>query len=536
MSVRSDVIGKTFGEWKVLGYGTKNRSSVVCKCSCGVEKEVNCHDLVKGKSKSCGHNTNKQHDLTGKTFGYWEVIEYAGGRKWKCRCSRCGKISNVNTQYLLNGNSKSCGCRGPKFEDLTGMTFGELEAIRYTGNGKWLCKCSCGKELEVYASNLRSGGTRSCGCRFYQNGAETRIKSGATRHRSREQINILSCKESFRNYLIDLETEIGYKPNVNILMDRLNISQSQVLLRIHDFEVEYLVDLSGNRSGFEEEVYKHIKDIYSGEVERNKRGMIGGNNEIDIYIPEKHIGIECNGAYWHSEKFLDKKKHIEKTINAMKNGIAIIHIFDFEWKDSTKRDKLKAYINGAINGHKIRIYARNTTIREISNKDAIEFCNQYHLQSGIVSRICLGLYENNELIQVMTFGSPRFNSKYQYELLRLCTKENIVVIGGANKLMRYFISVYKPESIISYCNISKFNGGVYEKLGFKNEGLSEPNYIWFRCGKVVSRYDAQKHKLIANGLGDESQTESDIMHSLGYLKVHDCGNIKFCWENNSNKE
>ena len=48
----------------------------------------------------------------------------------------------------------------------------------------------------------------------------------------------------------------------------------------------------------------------------------------------------------------------------------------------------------------------------------------------------------NELIEVMTFGKPRYNKKYEWELLRLCTKFGYIVSGGANKLIKYFIRIH----------------------------------------------------------------------------------------------
>ncbi len=48
--------------------------------------------------------------------------------------------------------------------DITGETFGRFTAIEYTGDGKWLCECTCGKEKVVKSYNLRSGLSKSCGC------------------------------------------------------------------------------------------------------------------------------------------------------------------------------------------------------------------------------------------------------------------------------------------------------------------------------------------------------------------------------------
>jgi hypothetical protein len=48
-------------------------------------------------------------DMTGQTFGRWNVLARAGGRKWLCRCS-CGAEKPVDGSTLRNGTSISCGC------------------------------------------------------------------------------------------------------------------------------------------------------------------------------------------------------------------------------------------------------------------------------------------------------------------------------------------------------------------------------------------------------------------------------------------
>lgn len=55
-----------------------------------------------------------------------------------------------------------------KFTDLSGQKYGRLTVIETVGKiGKkycWLCRCECGKQIIVRATNLVSGNTRSCGC------------------------------------------------------------------------------------------------------------------------------------------------------------------------------------------------------------------------------------------------------------------------------------------------------------------------------------------------------------------------------------
>ena len=79
-----------------------------------------------------------------------------------------------------------------KAHDLTGKRFthlvvlGPVEIRRYVGATHviWACRCDCGKISNVAAGQLRSGGSRSCGCQKARWCAEANIKHGNNRSRS----------------------------------------------------------------------------------------------------------------------------------------------------------------------------------------------------------------------------------------------------------------------------------------------------------------------------------------------------------------
>lgn len=72
--------------------------------------------------------------------------------------------------------------------DLTGMTFGYLTVkeldTNYSGEGsKWVCKCVCGKEVSVFASNMKRRPSISCGCKKSETlSAQKSTKGGASKH------------------------------------------------------------------------------------------------------------------------------------------------------------------------------------------------------------------------------------------------------------------------------------------------------------------------------------------------------------------
>jgi hypothetical protein len=162
---------------------------------------------------------------------------------------------------------------------------------------------------------------------------------------------------------------------------------------------------------------------------------------------------------------------------------------------------LKEKIKSLLGVNQTKIYARKCEIKEISSKEKNEFLNKHHIQGEDKSKIKLGLFHENELVAVMTFGKPRFNKNYEYELIRYATKSGCQVLGGAGKLLSFFELNYSPKNIITYADRSYSQGNMYNQIGFSLIKKSEPSYIWIKDNVILSRYQCQKHKLI-NILGE----------------------------------
>lgn len=214
--------------------------------------------------------------------------------------------------------------------------------------------------------------------------------------------------------------------------------------------------------------------------------------------------------------------HISKTAFAKEHGYSCIHVFD--WDDTNKIVNLLQ--------PKERIYARECTGRTLTKKEAKEFLEKYHLQGSTKScEFAYGLFYKGELVEVMTFGKPRYNKNYEYELLRLCTVPKFSIVGGASKLLSFFEGQVKPRSLISYCDLSKFNGEVYEKLGFELQEKTQPAIHWYN-------YKTKRHitdnllrqrgfdQLHGTNFGKGTSNE-ELMIKHGYVKIPDCGQLVF---------
>lgn len=174
-----DITGQKFGEWTVIDYAGNGKWN--CVCSCGTHKAVLGKILRNGMSKSCGCRNTK--NLIGKRFGYLTVIAKGKQKgKWLVRCE-CGTEKEVFNSNLVQGTTKSCGCKS--WNDLTGKRFGRLTVIEQVEpyispkgipNIQWQCKCDCGNEVIVRSGALTTGHTQSCGCYGFERARESTTK------------------------------------------------------------------------------------------------------------------------------------------------------------------------------------------------------------------------------------------------------------------------------------------------------------------------------------------------------------------------
>ena len=275
------------------------------------------------------------------------------------------------------------------------------------------------------------------------------------------------------------------------------------------------------------EVQDFIKETH--KIVESNRKILGNGKELDIFIPSEKIAIEYNGLYFHSDKFTSNKEHLEKTNRCEQLGIQLIHIFEDEWRD--KQDIVKSRISSILKINNFNVYARKTTIKEVDSKEATKFLEENHIQGKLGAKVKLGLYYNEELVSLMTFGSLRKSLGYKsqegdWELLRFCNKLNTSVAGGASKLLKYFEENYKPSSLISYADRRWSNGNLYHKIGFDLIDITIPNYFYTKGVDREARFNFRKDVLIRQGF-DKNKTEKDIMKERGYNRIYDCGSLKF---------
>lgn len=243
----------------------------------------------------------------------------------------------------------------------------------------------------------------------------------------------------------------------------------------------------------------------------------------DFFLPSFKTLIEIDPTYTHNiignhwnPSGVSTSYHLEKSRLAIEHGFRCIHVFDWDnWSDIVN-----------MLDTKLAVYARDCSIYKLKTEVTDLFLESNHIQGTCRGQdVSLGLVKDGELYMVMTFGRSRYNKNYSVELLRMATKRGYRVVGGASKLFQYFVNTYEIYSIISYCDLSKFKGDVYEKIGMKHLRNSPPQEIWSKgCEKITANLLRQRgyDQLFGTDYGKGTSNEQ-LMLENGWLPVYDCG-------------
>lgn len=481
-SEKINLSGTTFSE-EIYHYLNKLESPVTCK---------NCNAKIT--------------KFTGLLNGY---IDYCS--------SKCSNNSKVVKDLKEKSYMEKYGVKNPSHSPDVMLKIKETFDSKYGGN-----------PLSVFSERIKKTNVNKYGT------AHPLARESNLREKMNKEF-FLKFIEKYKDLEIkDYESIKGgtCKVKCRVCSGEFTITKWNLHQRVENMEMENPCTICNPigqslESGIENKIGKILDELKVEYIEGNRSFLEG--KEIDFYLPQYKIGIEVNGLFWHSEKFKEKNYHLDKTKKASEKGIKLIHIFEDEIEN--KLDLVESRIKSIIGSYENKIFARKCKIKEISRKESSEFLNQNHMQGNTGAKIRLGLFFEGQLVSVMTFGSLRISlgstsKENQWELIRFANKRGNVIIGGASKLLSYFIKKNQPQKIISYCDKRWADGNFYEKIGFSRIKETSPNYWYFKNSRRESRFKYRKDKLINDGY-DKGKSESLIMRERGFLKIYDCGSFKF---------
>lgn len=359
-----------------------------------------------------------------------------------------------------------------------------------------------------------------------------RLSNFLLKMKEKNMINIEDINEKYwkENFIVNglFDEEKAYKHH-NV--SKMTIYRYKLLFNIENSNIQ-------RKCVTQKNIFNFIKENYEGLVLFNDRKILKPF-EIDIYIPELKFGIEFNGILSHTSgkhsmtmydsEYSNYTPEYDKLLKAEELGITLFNIDELSYMNKVKRDIWHSMILNKLNKIPNKIYARKCIIKEVQSDEANKFLFNNHIQSTSVSKIRLGLYYNNELVFLLTFGKPRFNKEYEYELIRSCSKKNTSVVGGFSRLIKWFTNNVST-SIISYADRRWSKGDIYRDNNFIELDSSGPAMFYYYKGEIINRMSLQKHKLKHLEGYDDNKTAKQILYENGYRKGYTCGNRKFTYK------
>lgn len=358
---------------------------------------------------------------------------------------------------------------------------------------------------------------------FKQKTSQTNLKRYSRnchtqQHISEESLEKLNNKDWLYNQHIIQQRSI-----LNISHE-LNVWDTTVAryMQIHDIPVHHFY-----RSTGEKELCGFIEShLHPGSVVPNVRSVI--SHELDIYIPSLKLAFEYCGLYWHSEQQgKDRNYHYAKFLECQQAGIQLVTIFEDEWEGTQDLVKQKILYLLNLNCQDV-VYARNTSIGEVTAKQKNQFFAKYHIQGAGPGSISYGLFDNvGEMVACVTLIQQ---SDATYVLNRYATSKHVV--GGFSKLLKHFQKNNKWTQIITFADQRWSLGILYEKTGFTLDNILPPDYYYIVKNKRLHKFNFRRKNLQRLLLKfDPTLSEKQNCDNNKILRIWDCGKKRYILKN-----
>lgn len=269
------------------------------------------------------------------------------------------------------------------------------------------------------------------------------------------------------------------------------------------------------------EMFEFVRSLMPDTISGD-RTVLKNGKELDIYVPSRRFGIEFNGLYYHSEKFLSNDYHRNKLLSARESQISLMNVFEDEWRD--KQDIVKSMISSRLGKINTIIAARKCELVELDAKLATQFFSCTHLSGHTRSIKIFGLVYEGEIVAALSIRKP-FHRKYEslFEIARFSSKLNTQVQGALGKLTNEamkFVRNSDKKGLLSYVDLNHGDGHSYEKTGFIKQGETPVQFWWTDCHVRLNRFSIKADK--SKGL-----TEKNVALNANVMKLFGAGNAVY---------
>lgn len=492
------------------------------------------------------------------------------------KCLSCGKL------FESKGNQKYCH----RLRTAICPTCGKEFTYECCSNHATHCSIKCGAKDPKSIEKVRKTQFAKYGSMGFntEKQRETNLKrygstSPAKNHKVKEKIKKTQLAKHNGKYAFNTDKQketmlkkygsygrLGnpkeLKKQKEIMLKRYGVNTPSKLPKFENKIINTLIKKNGtifntnggvvstNNKNFANELIKrfNVKVEFEHQVE---------NSSFDLYIPNKNLAIELNPTVTHNStipfaclregckqpctkhKGISNNYHYNRAMLAKKHGIKLIQIYDWD-----NQEKIFNMLSQRLLNKTIKLSAHKTILKSIKQKEANAFLNDYHIQGGSRNqKYCYGLYYNNGLLAVATFGLSRFKSKAEYEFIRFAVKKGYTLFGAPDKMFKQFIRDANPKSVISYIDFNHTTTDTFlPHMGFVETQPTGPREVWTKKGTtkkvpITTLLAIGADRVLGTNYGSPKKcgmNNVQIMEKEGWVKIYTAGNRIFIWKNKEN--
>ena len=280
-------------------------------------------------------------------------------------------------------------------------------------------------------------------------------------------------------------------------------------------ETDFCPGCSPKESRGQLEIAEFIREL-GARVEVSDRNVLAPK-ELDVWVPDHDLAVEFNGLFWHTEQFLDKGYHSEKTRLCREKGISLLHVWEDEWRD--KRPIVESMIKHRLGRAAESVGARKCELVEIDAKSRKAFFERSHIDGDVSAKKAWGLFHEGELVAVLSVRRP-FHRKWsgRLEVARFAVALGWSVPGALSRLSKAALRFCEQSGavgLLSYLDERLSTGAGWKPSGWRLDSISGPTFWWTDNKRRINRFRVRANT--AKGM-----TQKQAAATAGVKKIWGC--------------
>jgi hypothetical protein len=262
-------------------------------------------------------------------------------------------------------------------------------------------------------------------------------------------------------------------------------------------------------------------------VLRNDRSVLGGS-EIDVLVPDLHLGFEYNGLHWHAcHRPEDVSRHEDKTRLAADHGIRLMTIWEDDWLDH--RTIVEDHLTTLLRPDLLRPLNARSYVVVIPDRDtARSFLRVNHIQGAPTGCVFMALARKEDHDDLAAVIAYRVHDG-EMRLVRYAALLGCRLRGGLSRLLHHAIVAGDIDHVITFSDNSVSDGSMYRRLGFYQDAVLPADYAYIIGKQRQHKFTYRKRRFRDDPdlIFVEGLTEQALAELNGLERIYDCGKIRW---------